>query len=96
MGLPPTAQGFDQVQVHVDYLSGKVHAVPTRSTNTAADTAKIILDMALRSGDGVPDIFVMDHCLKNTSSLFGEFARRIGSSLIVRSSFAAAQVQGAG
>ena len=39
MGLPRTAKGFDQVQVHVDYLSGKVHAVPTKSTDTAADAA---------------------------------------------------------
>ncbi len=33
MGLPLKAQGFDQVQarVQVDYLSGKVHVVPTRS-----------------------------------------------------------------
>ncbi len=31
MVLSLTAQGFDQVQGHVAYLSGKVHAVPTRS-----------------------------------------------------------------
>ncbi len=52
MGFPLTAQGFDQVQVHVDYLSSKVYAVPYRSTDTTADAAKHILDMALRSGDG--------------------------------------------
>ncbi len=58
VGFPMTASGFDQVQVHVDHLSGsgKVHAVPTRSTDTAADAARIILEMALRSGDGVPDV----------------------------------------
>jgi hypothetical protein len=56
MGLPLTAQGFDQIQVHVDNLSGKVYAVPCRSTDTAADAAKLILDMALRSGYGIPDV----------------------------------------
>ena len=29
LGLPVTASGFDQVQVHVDHLSGKVHAEGT-------------------------------------------------------------------
>jgi hypothetical protein len=48
MGLPRTAKGFDQVQIHVDYLSGKVHAVRTKSTDTAADAAQIILDMVLQ------------------------------------------------
>ena len=38
-----TARGFDQAQVHLDRLSGKVCAVPTRSTDTAADAARIIL-----------------------------------------------------
>ena len=87
MGLPMTGTGFDQVQVHVDYLSGKVHAVPTRSTDTAADAARIILDMALRSGDGIPDVLVVDHDPKFTSTLFREFTRRIGSSLIVGSAY---------
>ncbi len=58
MGLPLTAQGFDQVQVDVDYLWGKVYAVPRRSTDTAADATKHILDMALRSGDGIPTFWL--------------------------------------
>jgi len=87
MGLPTTATGFDQVQVHVDFLSGKVHAVPTRSTDNAADAARIILDMALRSGDGIPDVLVVDHDPKFTSSLFREFTRCIGSSLLVVSAY---------
>jgi len=87
LGLPMTASGFDQVQVHVDHLSGKVHAVPTRATDTAADAARIILEMALRSGDGVPDVLVVDHDPKFTSTLFKEFTRRIGSSLLVGSAY---------
>ena len=87
VGLPTTAAGFDQVQVHVDHLSGKVHAVPTRATDTAADAARIILEMALRSGDGVPDVLVVDHDPKFTSKLFKEFTRSIGSSLLVGSAY---------
>jgi hypothetical protein len=68
ISLPLTAQGFDQV--HVDYLSHKVHAVPTRSTDTAADAAQIILNMALQSGDNVPEVLVVDHDPKFTRKLF--------------------------
>ena len=55
------ASGFDQVQAQVDLLAGKVHAVPTHATDTAADAAWIILEMALRSSDGIPDVLVVDH-----------------------------------
>ena len=82
-----TAAGFDQVQVHVDHLSGKVHAVPTRATDTATDAARIVLEMALRSGDGIPDVLVVDHDPKFTSALFKEFTRRIGSSLLIGSAY---------
>ena len=87
MGLPQTAAGFDQVQVHVDHFSGKVHAVPTRSTDTAADAARILLDMVLRFGDGVPDALVVDHDPKFTSKVFREFTRSLGSSLLVGSAY---------
>ena len=40
LGLPMTASGFDQVQVHVDHLCGKIHAVPTRATDTSADASR--------------------------------------------------------
>ena len=43
--------------------------------------------MVLRSGDGVPDTFVVDHDPKFTSKLFREFTRRLGSSLLVGSAY---------
>ena len=53
------------IQNPVDLLSGKVHAVPTRSTATAtADAAVIIRDICLRSagsGVGLADALVVDH-----------------------------------
>jgi hypothetical protein len=45
----------------------------------------LVVEMALRSGDGVPDVLVVDHDSKFTSNLFREFTRRIGSSLLVGS-----------
>ena len=86
-GLPTTEGGFDMIQNHVDLLSGKVHAVPTRATATAADAAEIIRDMCLRSGDGFPDVLVVDHDPKFTSEVFRAFVKSMGSSLIVGSAY---------
>ena len=86
-GLPTTAAGFDMIQNHVDLLSGKVHAVPTRTTATAADAAEIIRDMCLRSGAGFPDVLVVDHDAKFTSAVFRAFVKSMGSSLIVGSAY---------
>ena len=58
---------------------------PTRATNTAADAARIVLELGLRSGDGIPDVLVVDHDPKFTSALFKEFTRCIGSSLLIGS-----------
>jgi hypothetical protein len=84
-GLPTTTAGFDMIQNHVDLLSGKVHAVPTWATVTAADSdaAEIICDMCLRSGGGFPDVLVVDHNSKLTSAVFRAFAKGMGSCLIV-------------
>jgi hypothetical protein len=86
-GLPTTAGGFDMIQNHVDLLSGKVHAVPTRATATAAEAAEIIRDMCLRSGDGFPDVLVVDHDPKFTSAVFQAFVKGMGSCLIVGSAY---------
>ena len=71
------------IQVHIDLLSGKVHAVPTRATATAADAAVIIRDMCLRSGDGFPDVLVVGHDPKR--DVFRAFV--MGPSLIVGSAY---------
>ena len=86
-GLPTTAAGFDMIQNHVDLLSGKVHAVATRATATAADAAEIIRDMCLRSGAGFPDVLIVDHDPKFTSDVFRAFVRSMGSCLIVGSAY---------
>jgi hypothetical protein len=79
MGLPWTAlaRGFVQVQVHVTYFSGKVYTVPCRSTDAAAGAAKHIFDMALRSGDGISDILVVDCDLRFKNTLLWEFTSSV-------------------
>ena len=84
--LPTTAAGFDIIQNHVDLLSGKVHAVPT-PTATAADAAAIIRDMCLWSGDGFPDLLVMDHDSRFTSQVSRAFVKGWGSCLTVGSAY---------
>ena len=86
-GLPTTAAGFDMIQNHVYLLSGKVHAVPTRATATAKDAADILVEMCMRSGDGLPDVIVVDHDAKFTSALFRAFVKSMGSCLIVGSAY---------
>jgi hypothetical protein len=71
------------IKNHVDLLSWKVHAVPTRATATAAAAAEIIRDMCLRSGDGFQDVLVADHAPKFTSEVFWAFVRSMGSCLLV-------------
>ncbi len=66
------------IQNHVDLLSGRVSAVPTRATATAADAAEIIRDLCLRSGTGFPDVLVVDHDPKFTSDVFRAFAKGMG------------------
>ncbi len=86
-GLTTTGAGFDMIQNHVDLLTGKVHAVPARATATAADAAAIIRDMCLRSGDGFPDVLVVDHESKFTNEVFRAFFKGCCSCLIVGSAY---------
>ena len=86
-GLPVTAACFDQLMVIVDLLSGKVHATPTKLTDNTATAAQTLLDHSLLSGDGVPDVLVVDHNPKFTSQLFHEFTKAIGLALIVGTSY---------
>ena len=74
--LPATASGFGhwQVQAGVDRLSSKVHAVPTHSTDPAAEA---------RSGDGVPDVPLVDHDPEFTSALLQAFTRSSGPGLLI-------------
>jgi hypothetical protein len=52
--------------------------IPTRATATAADAAAIIRDMCLRSGDGFPDVLVVDHDSKFPSAVFHAFPKGTG------------------
>ena len=52
-----------------------------------ADAVRIVPEMAIHSGDGIPFVLVVDQDPKFTSALFKEFTRRIGSSLLIGSAY---------
>ena len=86
-GLPMTASGFDMIQNQVDLLSGKITAIPTKSTATAEDAARVLVHSCLQSGDGMPDVIVVDHDPKFISAMFRAVVKTMGSSLIVGSAY---------
>ena len=60
-----------------------------RNSSGLRDAADIIRDMCLRSGDGFPDVLVVDHDPKFTSDIevFRAFVKGMGSCLIVGSAY---------
>ena len=86
-GLPCTAEGFDQLFVVVDLLSGKVHAVPCRSTDSAHVAAESLLRYVLAMGTGVPDALVLDQDPKFRSQFFQTFVKKLGSSLVMSTAY---------
>ena len=73
--------------VIVYLLSGKVHAMQSKSTDNAAIAAQTLLDHSLLSGDCVPHVLVVDHNPKFTFQLFHEFTKVIGFALIVGTAY---------
>src|SRR4051812_18327018 len=64
--LPVTKAGFDAIVVFVDTFSKMVHFVPTCTTATAPDTARIFFDHVFKL-HGLPQSIVSDHDAKFTS-----------------------------
>jgi hypothetical protein len=66
--LQMTEGWFNMIQNHVDLLLGRVHThSPHWRYGNAAEAAEIIHNMCLRSGNGFPDVLVVDHYAKCTS-----------------------------
>ena len=59
--LPRTKSGFDAIVVFVDTFSKMVHLVPSRTTATAPETAKIFFDHVFKL-HGLPSLIILDHC----------------------------------
>jgi hypothetical protein len=68
VGLPCTEAGFDSILVVIDRLSKMVHLIPTTSTVTAAEVAKLFVENIVKL-HGVPKSIVSDRD-KNFTSIF--------------------------
>ena len=67
--LPLTKQGFDAIFVVVDRLSKRAHFIPTHTTVTAPEVAKLFFNIIFKD-HGLPRIIVSDRDAKFTSKFW--------------------------
>lgn len=65
--LPVSKNGYDAIFVVVDKLSKRAYFIPTHTTATAPDTAKLYFKNVVKNGHGIPEIIVSDRDSKFTS-----------------------------
>ncbi|KAL1919191.1 uncharacterized protein VTP21DRAFT_2573 [Calcarisporiella thermophila] len=71
VGLPKTRSGYDSIVVFVDRLTKRAHFVPTKSTVTAPEVARLFFDIVFRL-HGLPRVIVSDRDSMFTSSFWQE------------------------
>src|SRR3954466_15877898 len=84
--LPKTRSGFDAIVVFVNTFSKMVHLVPTRTTATAPDTAKIFYDHIFRL-HGLPTSIVSARRAKFTRRCREGLFPRLGTRLAMSTAF---------
>ena len=84
--LPITKDGFDAIVVFVDTFSKMVHFVPTRTTATAPDTARIFFDHVFKL-HGLPQSIISDQDAKFTSCFWKSLFNTLGTKLAMSTAF---------
>src|SRR3954454_10081906 len=84
--LPRTKSGFDAITVFVDTFSKMVHLVPSQTTATAPDTAKIFFDIVFCL-HGLPTSIVSDRDAKFTSKFWQSLFHTMGTRLAMSTAF---------
>jgi transposase InsO family protein len=84
--LPVTKAGFDAIVIFVDMFSKMVHFVPTRTTATAPDTARIFFDNVFKL-HGLPKSIVSDRDAKFTSRFWKSLFNTLGTKLAMSTAF---------
>jgi RNase H-like domain found in reverse transcriptase/Reverse transcriptase (RNA-dependent DNA polymerase)/Integrase zinc binding domain/Chromo (CHRromatin Organisation MOdifier) domain/Retroviral aspartyl protease len=84
--LPKTARGSDSVVVFVDKLSKQVHFVANKTTDSAADVARLFFDNVFRL-HGMPTTIVSDRDTKFTSRFWKELHRLMDTKLAMSTAF---------
>jgi transposase InsO family protein len=84
--LPKTKAGHDAIVVFVDVFSKMVHFVPTKTTATAPETAKLFFDHIFRL-HGLPQSIVSDRDAKFTSRFWQTLFKTLGTKLAMSTAF---------
>lgn len=84
--LPTTAAGFNSITVFIDRLTKMVHCRPSKTSDTAQDTARLYLDTIFRL-HGLPASIVSDRDTRFTSRFWQELQRLLGTSLHMSTAF---------
>ena len=79
--MPTAASGHDFLQVHIDFLTGRVWLVPTWKRATAAVAADNFIASVFRDV-GLPDTLVSDRDTRFTSEFWTSLHAALGTSLI--------------
>ena len=80
------ASGHDFLQVHIDFLTGRVWLVPTFKTATASTAADNFVRSVFRDV-GLPDVLVSDRDPRFTSDFWTSLHAALGTSLIFGSPY---------
>jgi transposase InsO family protein len=84
--LPKTKNGHDAIVVFVDTFSKMVHFVPTKTTATAPDTARLFFDHVFKL-HGLPKSIVSDRDAKFTSRFWQTLFKTMGTRLAMSTAF---------
>src|SRR5215217_1328932 len=84
--LPRTKAGHDAIVVFVDTFSKMVHFVPTKTTASAPDTAKLFFDHIFKL-HGLPKSIVSDRDAKFTSRFWQTLFNTLGTKLAMSTAF---------
>ena len=81
--MPTAATGHDFLQVHIEFLTGRVWLVPTYKTATASTAASNFVGSVFRNV-GLPDVIVSDRDTRFffTSDLWTALHAALGTSLV--------------
>jgi transposase InsO family protein len=84
--LPTTKAGYDAIVVFIDKLTKRAHFVPTYTTATAPDVAKIFFDTIFRN-HGLPSVIISDRDAKFTSKFWKSLFEQLGTKLVMSTVF---------
>jgi transposase InsO family protein len=84
--LPKTKNGFNSITVFVDKFSRMAHFVPSHTTDTAVDVAKLFFHHIFKF-HGIPSKIVSDRDPKFTSNFWQALFKLLGSKLALSTAF---------